>query len=575
MTRADFEETAVEPSQRKAARPRAPPNASEDSETRAAARLITLTSTLAVRREQSERTRAVLLAGIFVSLLTLLAWLLPGVVTGGPAEVPATLGLFGVIGCSAVILLLYRPPRLVPEAAVSAFGAFATFAILTVTYYVGVFTPAVMAAFVTLYYFALGDSAARAWGIFLALAVGYAVMAALYVLDLRGSRASVFVLDRPEPIAMIALTAVVEVYLGLTFWLGRLSRRATLEAMALLESAHEQIRQREALLNEARADFERQLDASKLGRLTGHAIGPLVAQEVIGRGAMGEVYLAIDRASQAECAVKILHPLVGVESGHVERFMREVRISSELDSPHIVRVTNSGLLEDGTPWLAMDLLKGRVLAEILRDRGRISLKETIDLVTQVARGLAVAHGAGIVHRDIKPQNVFLSERDSARVWKILDFGVSTFEHEAGTLTRGTMIGTPSYMSPEQTRGKKVDHRADIFALGVIAYRAVTGRPAFTGADVMHTMYNVAHVMPVRPGSLVRLPEDVDRVLALALAKDRDERFDSAPLFAAALHDAARSELDAALRVAADRLVAFQPWGTELDDTPTSFRLPHP
>ncbi len=488
---------------------------------------------------------------------------------GGPAELPATMILLALIAFSVGVLIIYRAPRLIPEAAVTGFGVFATVAILAIEYYIGVFTPAVMAAFVTLYYFALGDSARRAWAIFVALAVGYAVIAALYVLDLGGSRASMFTLDRPMPIPMIALAVVVEAFLGLTFWLGRYSRRATLEAMAQVESARRQIGERQALLNEARADYDRQFEAHKVGRLSGHDVGPFVVGEVIGRGAMGEVYRAVDRGTETQHAVKVLHPFVAADQAHVERFFREVQICSDLDSPHIVRVTNSGMLEAGSPWLAMELLTGRDLSEILREKGRLSLPETVDLVTQVARGLSVSHEAGIVHRDLKPQNLLCSEQDDGRVWKILDFGVSTFERSGGTLTRGAAIGTPSYMSPEQTRGERVDHRADIFALGAIAYRAMTGRPAFAGFDDMNTMYNVAHLMPVRPGTLVEIPEDVDRILARALAKNRDDRFDSAAELATALRDASSSELGAALREAADRLIAVQGWSAERYDTPRS------
>ncbi len=148
---------------------------------------------------------------------------------------------------------------------------------------------------------------------------------------------------------------------------------------------------------------------------------------------------------------------------------------------------------------------------------------------------------------------------------ILDFGISAIESGGETLTRGAPIGTPSYMAPEQARGQKVDHRADIFALGAIIYRALTGRPAFTGADDMHTMYNVAHVMPIRPGALLDFPEDVDLALALALAKRRGDRFDSATEFATALGDAMRSDLAPAYRAAAQRVLANLPWGSETSE----------
>jgi serine/threonine-protein kinase len=284
---------------------------------------------------------------------------------------------------------------------------------------------------------------------------------------------------------------------------------------------------------------------------------------------MGEVYRAVHATSGEPYAIKALQPFFSSDHTFVERFRREAQIATEIDSPHVVRVLESGVLEDGSPWFAMDLLEGRSLSDILRERVRLSLSETADLVAEVSRGLAATHAAGIVHRDIKPQNLFLAEGESGSVWKILDFGVSGLNHGDSTLTRGAMVGTPSYMSPEQTRGQKADSRADIFGLGVVAYRALTGRPAFTGNDDMHTMYNIAHRMPVRPGRLVAIPEDVERALAIALAKEREDRYESAAKFASALLAAAHTQLSPSLRDAADRLLSVLPWGAEFEDTPGS------
>jgi serine/threonine-protein kinase len=195
------------------------------------------------------------------------------------------------------------------------------------------------------------------------------------------------------------------------------------------------------------------------------------------------------------------------------------------------------------------------------------LRDTVELVTQVSNALNAAQDAGIVHRDLKPQNLFRSEAEGHSVWKVLDFGVSKVGSASSTLTQGAAVGTPSYMAPEQAQGRDVDHRADLFALGVITYRALTGRPPFTGPDGPATMYNVVHVQPARPGELVDLPEDVDLFLALALAKDRSRRVPSANTYAAALRDAARGELDERLRRDARELLAEQPWGTERSRQP--------
>lgn len=250
-----------------------------------------------------------------------------------------------------------------------------------------------------------------------------------------------------------------------------------------------------------------------------------------------------------------------------------------------MRVLEAGDAPDGSPYLAMELLEGNDLAALLRDRGRFELDEVVELVSQVASGLAAAEDAGVVHRDLKPQNIFCVDGTTGgaaasvspnakrgtrtkRTWKILDFGVSKITDSTGTLTQGAIVGTPSYMSPEQARGDEVDTRADVFALGAIVYRALTGRPAFTGANGVATLDNVMHVQPVRPREGVELTEDVERVLALALAKDKARRFPSARTFASALSDAARQRLDDRFRRAADELLAEHPWGMRLN-TPRS------
>ncbi|HEY5242344.1 MAG TPA: serine/threonine-protein kinase PknK, partial [Polyangiaceae bacterium] len=145
--------------------------------------------------------------------------------------------------------------------------------------------------------------------------------------------------------------------------------------------------------------------------------------------------------------------------------------------------------------------------------------------------------------------------------KVLDFGVSKLASDPGTLTQGAPIGTPAYMAPEQARGERVDARADVFSLACIAYRALTGRPAFAGSELPQILFDVCFAEPVRPGSLVALPDDVERVLALGLAKRSDDRLDSARGFAVALRSAFAGALSPPLRVRADALLASTPWGS--------------
>jgi serine/threonine-protein kinase len=223
-----------------------------------------------------------------------------------------------------------------------------------------------------------------------------------------------------------------------------------------------------------------------------------------------------------------------------------------------VRVLDLGQAAGGTPFIAMELLDGQDLGWHLRRRPQMSLEEVVDLTEQVAVGLEAAHAAGIVHRDLKPQNLFLS----SGVWKILDFGVAKLRGSDGTLTKGAVVGTPGYMSPEQARGQEAETRSDLFSLGAVIYRALTGQPPFAGADLPESLFQIVYGMPARPSALVaQLSPDVDAVLAIALAKHADDRFANPSELAQALRAAAAGRLSAALRARAGELIAKLPWGT--------------
>jgi serine/threonine protein kinase len=210
----------------------------------------------------------------------------------------------------------------------------------------------------------------------------------------------------------------------------------------------------------------------------------------------------------------------------------------------------------------MERLRGQDLAEVLRHERRMGAAEAADMVTQIARGIGVAHEAGIVHRDLKPQNVFLAETDGPDVWKILDFGVSKLADGGATLTRGAVLGTPSYMAPEQARGESVDARADVYAVAAIAYRALTGRPPYAGVDVVTVLLEVVQKMPLRPRAVADLDAALESVLMIGLAKDREDRFATAGELASALARAANGDLDEPLRARAGMLQRKHPWGEE-------------
>lgn len=522
-----------------------------------------LTTTLALREEQSTRAQGIMLVAVVIAGMAAVGIHLPE--RAGPALWPTTLVCGFTASYAGALLVWSRRRALIDERLVEGLGLACAAATLTAVYHVGVFSAAIMAAFVVIYFYSLGDSSFGAWTILLVTAVGYGTMAILAITGVLALGRALFPVVGAEPISMVVLTLVLEAMFCLTFMLGRWSRRATLHAMERLERAQRQLRQREALLDEAHAELDRALDADRVGRYTGEQAGPWQCEDLVGRGAMGDVYRARHVETSALAAVKILHPHLADEPTQAERFLREAKSAASVPSPHIVRLIESGHTREGGLYLAMELLDGEDLAHLLRNQRRFGGAAAIELVTQVAEGLAAAQEAGIVHRDLKPQNLFVVRGNGKTTWKILDFGVATVAESGSTLTQGAAVGTPSYMSPEQAKGREVDHRADVFALGVIAYRVLVGRPAFTGGDGLATMYNVVNVQPARPTDHVGVHEDVDRVLALALAKKRDRRFASSTAFAAALRDALRGRLDERFRRDADALIAEHPWGTDVTE----------
>jgi tRNA A-37 threonylcarbamoyl transferase component Bud32 len=345
----------------------------------------------------------------------------------------------------------------------------------------------------------------------------------------------------------------------LAYFTARAFRRASLASIEDLQKTTRIASQREALMEELRADLERALRVGGPGRYTDHVVGEFKLGAVLGRGAMGEVYEATHTATGEAAAVKLLRRELLSDPTHVARFLREVRASGALDSPYTVKILDASAEDAVTPFLAMERLRGATLAELLRKDPKMSGSSVVVLVRQVGSGIDAAAKAGIVHRDLKPQNLFLTD-GPVPLWKILDFGVATLtEESSGTLTQGGIIGTPNYMAPEQAQGKRVDHRADVYAVAAVAYRALTGRHPFNAPDTPALLYSVVHKMPGRPGEYVELEPDVDRWFALALAKSPDDRFANGADAAAHLTAALEGALESKLRKRADGLIRKHPW----------------
>jgi eukaryotic-like serine/threonine-protein kinase len=257
-------------------------------------------------------------------------------------------------------------------------------------------------------------------------------------------------------------------------------------------------------------------------------VGNYVVEREIGRGGMGVVYLARHLSLGRRAAIKVLRPEAGGDPLQVQRFFNEARATSEIRHAHIVEVLDFGTLPDGGPsYLIMEWLEGRSLTEALRAAPRFALPRALRVASAIGRALGAAHARGIVHRDLKPDNVFLVERDGEPDFvKVLDFGIAKLlgERAASQLaTRtGELVGTPSYMSPEQCRGLPVDPRTDVYALGVILYEMLTGRLPFQAAGLGDLL--LAHMIDPPPPLDAGVPARVAQAVMRALEKDAARRF---------------------------------------------------
>ncbi len=264
--------------------------------------------------------------------------------------------------------------------------------------------------------------------------------------------------------------------------------------------------------------------------LAGRELGPYRLIRRIGSGGMGEVYLGRDTRLERSVAVKLLPPEWSRDAVARERFLLEARTVSVLDHPNIATLYDLGTSAEGRLFLVMAFYPGETLRRRLA-RGPLEVLEAVELAMQVGRGLAHAHQAGIVHRDVKPANVLITARGEA---KILDFGIAKIAGAVGLTRTDAVLGTPAYLSPEQARGEPVDARTDIFSLGAMLYEMIGGCKAFPAEDPQAAIHSVLHLTPVplsrlRPG----VPAELEQIVARSLAKHPEARY---PDIAALLHD---------------------------------------
>jgi eukaryotic-like serine/threonine-protein kinase len=271
--------------------------------------------------------------------------------------------------------------------------------------------------------------------------------------------------------------------------------------------------------------------------------GKFAIQRRLGAGAMGVVYLARQLALDKVVAIKVLHRELALEQGFVERFRREARAASRLDHPNSIRVFDFGAEPDGLLYIAMEYVEGRDLFAVIAEHGPQPATTIVDLLSQVLAAVAVAHDLGVLHRDLKPENIMIvrgkgDDGQPVDIVKVCDFGIAKIaetdvqpaqqENARRHTTKGMVVGTPEYMSPEQARGGALDGRSDLYAIGVILYELLTGRLPFQGETPIGTVLKHISDAPAPPSS--RAPNVDLRLEAIcmkALAKAPSDRFQDA------------------------------------------------
>jgi serine/threonine-protein kinase len=259
-------------------------------------------------------------------------------------------------------------------------------------------------------------------------------------------------------------------------------------------------------------------------------------EKAIGRGGMGVVYLATHAVLSKRLAIKVLRGEMARDEETVHRFRQEALAVTAIGHEHIVDITDFGRLPDGSAYFVMEYLEGLPLTELVQRGGSIPMSDAIGIIIQIASALGAAHARGVVHRDLKPDNVFLVSRGNSKLFvKVLDFGIAKVGGASSRLTKtGMVFGTPHYMAPEQAAGQPVDARTDIYALGVIMYEMFTGKVPFDADTFMGILSKHMFEPPVPPSTHNRELGALEDVILKALAKKPEERYQSMDEFVAAM-----------------------------------------
>jgi serine/threonine-protein kinase len=272
-------------------------------------------------------------------------------------------------------------------------------------------------------------------------------------------------------------------------------------------------------------------------------------QALLGQGSAGSVYRARQELIGRDVAIKVLHDYLVSDDEFVKRFKQEAKAASRLNHPNIITIYDFGIIPQGRrPYIAMDLLTGTPLSELISQSDHIPVETVIPIFKMVCQALAEAHRQGVVHRDIKPENIVLVERGGKKLFPIVvDFGIARLiqeESDAAKITRtGTVCGSPTYMSPEQCTSSKVDHRSDIYSLGVVLFEALTGNVPFTAEELvkvmtMHLLDTPPTLSATRPD--LTFPDKLETVVSRALNKHPEDRYQNMDEFAYVLEESIKA-----------------------------------
>jgi serine/threonine protein kinase len=243
----------------------------------------------------------------------------------------------------------------------------------------------------------------------------------------------------------------------------------------------------------------------------------------LGRGGMGIVFQAYDKELKEQVAIKILSPLLSSNTEALERLKREVSAARRITHPNVIRIHDLSESE-GLHFVSMEYFSGTTLKELLKRQGAMSFVRGSQLAFQICDGLEGAHRQGVIHRDLKSQNMIVNDAGDL---KIIDFGLASCAHQEGMTATGLILGTPEYMAPEQVEGKRADERADIYSFGIILYEIFTGRVPFSGDSAIAVGFQQMREEPVRPSAInSKISEKLERVILKALQKDPEDRYAS-------------------------------------------------